>query len=192
MEKIGEFLDNFRNNLIVEFNKNTILKQRLVPYSKTYHFICTGDRVINYYLNKINSIRRSPYIPPKSPDIKQPTSGLPSLYNFSVKNLVLNGWAKIKNLFFNKESSLKFYVEDYLIQNFCDTKSYTEEGSKDFELLQMEFNKDDLRDISKIEYLGNGEFLFEALFKEPLVVKIKVEVNEDGIKIDSLSYSKDL
>lgn len=195
MEKIGEFVDNFRNNLIVEYNRNSKLKERLVPISKTYHVLCMGDRVMLYYLNKINSLKKSPYVPPHYPktlDNPLKSSTLPSVHNFSLRNLFLRSLCHLKNIFFNKHSSLKFYAEDFLIPNFCDGGNYTEEGSKDFEIFQMEYKKKDLRDIRKIEYLGDREFLFEALFKEPLMVKVKVIEDKDGIKIDSLNYTKDL
>ncbi|KAF9758292.1 hypothetical protein NGRA_3158 [Nosema granulosis] len=50
MEK---FLDLFRTNLLVEFSKNTPLKEHLLPISKSYHFVCTGDRIISHFLDKI-------------------------------------------------------------------------------------------------------------------------------------------
>ncbi|EOB13457.1 hypothetical protein NBO_73g0023 [Nosema bombycis CQ1] len=177
LQRFNDFLDLFRNNLLIEYNRNPLLKSKLIPISKYYTLACTGDRIFLKYLNKLKYFNNSKTTIPQyyggirknnkvgfNKDLNITTSLplLPSFYNFNLKNYLNFIFLKFKNLFLDNKTLLKFKIEEEVIPKL------------------------NLKDIRNIEYLGKNEFVMEGEGEDGsnLQIKIKVKEEEGGVVIE--------
>jgi hypothetical protein len=174
LQRFNDFLDLFRNNLLLEYNRNPLLKSKLIPISKYYTLACTGDRIFLKYLNKLKYFNNSKTTIPQyyggiresnnqrnlNKDLNTTTS--PSLYNFNLKNYLNFIFLKFKYLFLDNKTLLKFKIEEEVIP-------------------KLHF-----KDIRNIEYLGKNEFVMEGEGEDGsnLQIKIKVKEEEGGVVIE--------